>query len=66
MTVGGVIISVSKDPSANQSGTLLWTDPNTNTTFLLKGALDRYDLIHVAESVVKTMPDPTPPSNILP
>mgnify|MGYP005810384429 CR=1 FL=1 len=62
ITVGGVVVSVSGDPSAEQTGTLLWTDPNTNTTFLLEGALGRYDLVHMAESVVQTVPDPTPPS----
>ena len=62
MTVGGVIVSISKDPDADQTGTLLWTDPDTNTTFLLEGALGREDLVRMAESVVQTAPDPTPPS----
>ena len=62
MTVGGVIVSISKDPDADQTGTLLWTAPETNTTFLLEGALGREDLVRMAESVVQTAPDPTPPS----
>lgn len=62
VTVGGVTISVSGDPDADQTGTLLWTDPDTNTTFLLEGALERGDLIRMAESVVRTAPDPSSPS----
>ena len=62
MTEGGVIVSISKDPDADQTGTLLWTDPDTNTTFLLEGALGRDDLVRMAESVVQTTPNPTPPS----
>ena len=62
ITVGGVIVSISKDPDADQTGTLLWTDPDTNTTFLLEGALGREDLVRMAESVVQTAPNPTSPS----
>ena len=62
ITVGGVIVSISKDPDADQTGTLLWTDPDTNTTFLLEGALGREDLVRMAESVVRTAPNPTSPS----
>lgn len=63
VTVGGVIISVSGDPAADQTGTLLWTDPDTNTTFLLEGALGRDDLVRMAESVAQTAPDPSSPSH---
>ncbi|MEI3362933.1 MAG: DUF4367 domain-containing protein [Oscillospiraceae bacterium] len=60
VTVGGVTITVSGDPDADQTSTLLWTDPGTNTTFLLEGALDRYDLMRMAASVAQTAPNPSP------
>lgn len=63
ITVGDIVVTVSKDPSADQTGTLLWTDPDTNTTFLLKGALERDDLTHMAESMVRTTPNPLTPSH---
>ena len=63
VTVGGVTITVSGDPDADQTSTLLWTDPGTNTTFLLEGALDRYDLMRMAASVAQTAPNPPPPSH---
>ena len=63
VTVGGVTITVSGDPDADQTSTLLWTDPGTNTTFLLEGALDRYDLMRMAASVAQTAPNPSPPSH---
>lgn len=63
VTVGGATITVSGGPDTDQTGTLLWTDPDTNTTFLLEGALDRYDLMRMAESLVQTAPDPSTPSH---
>lgn len=63
ITVGDIVVTVSKDPGADQTGTLLWTDPDTNTTFLLEGALEGDDLIHMAESMVRTTPNPSAPSH---
>lgn len=62
VTVGGVTITVSGDANTDQTGTLLWTVPDTNTTFLLEGALGREDLIRMAESMERTAPDPSSPS----
>lgn len=61
IAIGGVQISVSTDPSQDQTSTLLWTDPDTNTTFLLEGAVVPQDLISMAESLRQTTPSPTPP-----
>ena len=63
ITVGDIVVTVSKDPGADQTGTLLWTDPDTNTTFLLEGALEGNDLVHMAESMVRTTPNPSAPSH---
>lgn len=62
-TIGDVVITVSGSPEAAQTGILLWADPVTNTTFLLEGALDRYDLIRMAESMLETSPAPSAPSH---
>lgn len=61
VAVGDVTISVSVGPDPRQTSTLLWSDPDTNTAFLLEGMLDRDDLIRMAESVVQTAPDPSSP-----
>ena len=61
--VGGVTISISGSPEDDQTGTLVWTDPDTDTVFFLEGALDRSDLMRMAESVVQTAPDPSSPSH---
>lgn len=60
VVMGDVSITVST--TTDQSGTLVWTDPETNTTFLLEGALDRYDLLRMAESVTEKEPEPSKPS----
>lgn len=56
----GVTVMVSSD--AHRPGTLVWTDPDTNTAFLLEGALDREELIRMAESVTEREPEPSRPS----
>lgn len=58
--MGGVSITVSG--TSNQAGTLVWTDPETNTAFLLEGVLDRDDLLRMAESVTEQAPEPSKPS----
>lgn len=63
ITVGGVTITVSGSPEEDQTGTLVWTDPDTNTTFFLAGALGREDLLRMAQSVEKTDPSPSSPSH---
>lgn len=60
VTIGDVIIMAGGD--ADEPGTLVWTDPETNTAFLLEGALDREDLLHMAESVTEKEPEPSRPS----
>lgn len=61
--VGGVTISISGSPEDEQTGTLVWTDPDTNTMFFLEGALNRYDLLHMAEKVAEKTPEPSSPSH---
>lgn len=39
VTVGGVTIITGGSPDMEETGTLIWTDPDTNTTFFLEGAL---------------------------
>lgn len=58
--MGGVSITVSG--TSNQAGTLVWTDPETNTAFWLEGVLDRDDLLRMAESVTEQAPEPSKPS----
>ena len=48
VTVGGVTIITGGSPDMEETGTLVWTDPETNTTFFLEGALDRFDLRDMA------------------
>ena len=61
--MGGVTITISGSPEDEQIGTLAWTDPDTNTSFMLEGALGREDLLHMAQSVVQTAPEPSPPAH---
>ena len=63
IVVGGSTITNSGAPSAKQKGTLLWEDSETHTVFLLEGALDREDLLRMAQSVEETAPDPSDPSH---
>ncbi len=56
----GVTITVSSD--AHRPGTLVWTDPDAGTTFLLEGALGREELLRMAESVTEKEPEPSKPS----
>lgn len=63
ISVGGVTITISGSPEDEQIGTLAWTDPDTNTSFMLEGALGREDLLHMAQSVVQTAPEPSPPAH---
>lgn len=58
--MGGVSITVST--STAQANTLVWTDPETNTAFLLEGVLDRYDLLRMAESITEQAPEPSEPA----
>lgn len=58
--VGGVTVTVSGD--AHRPGTLVWTDPDTDTAFLLEGALGREELLRMAESVTEKEPEPSKPS----
>ena len=37
VTVGGVTIITGGSPDMEETGTLIWTDPDTNTTFFLEG-----------------------------
>lgn len=60
VVMGGVSITVST--TSDQAGTLMWTDPETNTAFLLEGVLDRDDLLRMAESVTEQAPEPSKPS----
>lgn len=62
VTVGGIIVTTSGSSEEDQTGTLVWEDPDTNTLFLLEGALDRQDLVRMAESVMETSPSPSPRS----
>lgn len=59
----GYTIIVSGTLDTKKAAVLLWTDPDTNTTFRLEGALDKSELLHMAQSVVETQPQPTPPSH---
>lgn len=62
VTVGGIIISSGSSPSAEETGTLIWTDPETNTTFFLEGALDRFDLRDMATFMEETEPQLSSPT----
>ena len=62
-SIGSVTITVSGELEESQTSALLWTAPDTHTTFLLEGALSREDLLRMAESVAETAPEPTPPSH---
>lgn len=49
MTVNGEVKAII--PSEEQKSTLLWTDPDTNLVFRIKGVLEKDVLIRMAESV---------------
>ena len=59
----GFTVIVSGTPDDEETATLLWTDPDSNTTFLLEGALSREDLLRMAESVRAAEPQPREPSH---
>ncbi len=56
-------ITISGSAEDEQIGTLAWTDSDTNTIFVLEGALGREDLLHMAQSVAQTAPEPSPPAH---
>lgn len=56
------IVIISSSTDKEETAVLLWTDPETSTTFLLKGALSREDLLRMAESVTEKEPQPKKPS----
>lgn len=62
VTVGGVTIITGGSPDTEETGTLIWTDPDTNTTFFLEGALDRFDLRDMAVRTEETEPQLSPPT----
>ena len=62
ITVGGVTIMAGASPGADETGTLIWTDPETNTAFFLEGALDRFDLRDMAARIEETEPAFSPPA----
>ena len=62
VTVGGVTIITGGSPDMEETGTLIWTDPDTNTTFFLEGALDRFDLRDMAVRTEETEPQLSPPT----
>ncbi len=49
-SVGGKVVSVTT--SSEQTGTLLWTDPDTKINFRLEAPFDKDTMIRMAESVV--------------
>lgn len=53
INLGGVSIITGTAHGIEESSVLIWTDPETHTDFLLKGVLNREDLLHMAESVIK-------------
>ena len=58
----GVTIITGGSPDTEETGTLIWTDPDTNTTFFLEGALDRFDLRDMAVRTEETEPQLSPPT----
>ena len=44
-----------------ETGTLMWTDPETNTAFFLEGALGRFDLLGMATHIAEMEPQLLPP-----
>ena len=62
ITVGGVVISVGRSPDRDETATLVWTDPETNTAFFLEGALDRFDLRDMVTFMEETEPAFSPPA----
>ena len=56
ITVGGVTIITGSSTDTEETGTLVWTDPETNTTFFLEGALDRFDLRDMVTFMEETEP----------
>ena len=60
IVIGDVTIGMSGDSPAEQTGTLVWSDPETNTFFLLEGPLGRQDLVKIAQSITTTEPDIDP------
>ena len=66
ITVNGFTITVGTDPGEASSSTLLWTGPDSDTTFLLQGILSRENLLDMARSLREVPANPSPPShNIL-
>ena len=66
ITVNGFTITIGTDPGEASSGTLLWTGPDSDTTFLLQGILSRENLLDMARSLREVPANPSPPShNIL-
>lgn len=59
----GFTVMVSGSSDKDETATLLWTDPDSNTAFLLEGALSREDLLRMAESVRAAEPQPREPSH---
>ena len=57
-----VTIITGGSPDTEETGTLIWTDPDTNTTFFLEGALDRFDLRDMAVRTEETEPQLSPPT----
>jgi hypothetical protein len=49
----GATVTFGTIYGTEKSGVLVWTDPETNTTFRLKGNLGRDDLLRMAESVTE-------------
>ena len=56
ITVGDVTIITGGSPDTEETGTLIWTDPETNTAFFLEGALDRFDLRDMVTFMEETEP----------
>ena len=56
------MISVGRSPDRDETATLVWTDPETNTAFFLEGALDRFDLRDMVTFMEKTEPQLSPPA----
>ena len=62
VTVGAVTIITGGSPDTEETGTLIWTDPETNTAFFLEGALDRFDLRDMVTFMEETEPQLSSPT----
>lgn len=62
ITVGDVTIITGGSPDTEETGTLIWTDQETNTVFFLEGALDHFDLRDMVTFMEETEPQLSSPT----